>query len=136
MAGKTSMKMNRLLALGLALGLGAAVFTNSPTDAAAEGPRDAIELGDDADKDGPCKTESRWIKGLKGACDDGGIKKAKKFMKKLTKKCKKAIKKADGAKAAAKFTCDACHIEGDNTKLVGDKDKIDAIKARCADVDW
>ncbi len=132
------MKMNRLLALGLALGLGAAVFTNSPADAAAEGPRvdDAIELGDDAEKDGPCKTESRWIKGLKGACDEGGTKKAKKLMKKLTKKCKKAIKKADGAKAAAKFTCDACHVEGDHTKLIGEKDKIDAIKAKCSDVDW
>jgi hypothetical protein len=90
----------------------------------------------DDDKDGPCETKARWIKGLKDACDEGGTKAAKKHMKKLVKKCKKAVKKSDGAKAAAKLNCNSCHPNGDNTKLKGGKDGVDAIKAKCSDVDW
>lgn len=132
--------MKRLLVAGLALGLGAAALTNSPANAAddlAPVRDDVVALDDeDDDKDGPCETEARWIKGLKGACDEGGTKAAKKLMKALVKKCKKAVKEADGAKAAAKMNCNSCHPKGDNTKLKDGEDGVKAVKAKCKDVDW
>lgn len=129
--------MKRLLVAGLALGVGAAALTNSPANAAdeMEPVRDQVVALDD-DKDGPCETEGRWIKGLKEACDEGGTKAAKKHMKSLVKKCKKAVKKAEGAKVAAKMNCNSCHPKGDNTKLKDGEDGVKAIKAKCKDVDW
>jgi len=130
--------MKRLLVAGLALGVSAAALTNSPAKAADEiaQDRDQVVALDDDDKDGPCETKARFIKGLKAACDDGGQKAAKKLMKKLVKKCKKAVKKADGAKAAAKLNCNSCHPKGDNTKLKSGEDGVKEIKAKCSDVDW
>ncbi|MCA9619298.1 MAG: hypothetical protein KC731_09750 [Myxococcales bacterium] len=131
--------MTRLLAIGMACGLMAAALSNQPANAADEATfgSDAVQLDEDGDeKDGKCETEGRFIKGLKGACDEGGTKAAKKLMKKLTKDCKDKVKDADGAKEAAKMNCAACHPNGgkDHTKLKGGDDGVKAIMKKCEGV--
>lgn len=79
-----------VLVAAMSLGAGAAVLT-SPVDAVAEG------------KKKPCVGKNTAsFPGLKAACDKGGFKEARKYMKGIEKKLKKK---------GEKFKCKDCHTD-------------------------
>ena len=64
---------------------------------------------------GDCNIATKGDNAVVKACKDGGIKEAKKVMKKMVKTAKGSGKKWD---------CDTCHKNEEDWKLTGDGEKL------------